>query len=72
MTGNMGRTRRISAFVITGNSNGLAGFALGKAQGGQAALRKAKNRAAQKLIYIERYKDHTGNFSKKKFSTLKC
>ena len=57
----MGRTRRISAFVITGNSNGLAGFALGKAQGGQAALRKAKNRAAQKLIFIERYKDHTGN-----------
>jgi Ribosomal protein S5, N-terminal domain len=70
MTGNMGGTRRISAFVITGNSNGLTGFALGKAQGGQAALRKAKNPAAQKLIYTtERYKDRTGNV---KFSSLNC
>ncbi len=60
MKGNLGRTRRMSAFVITGNGNGLAGFALAKAQAGQAALRKAKNRAAQKLMYVERYNDHTG------------
>jgi len=26
MKGNLGRTRRVSAFVITGNGNGLAGF----------------------------------------------
>lgn len=60
MKGNLGRTRRISAFVITGNSNGLAGFALGKALLGTTALRKAKNRAAQKLMYVERYNNHTG------------
>nr|CAG4637008.1 EOG090X0689 [Ceriodaphnia reticulata] len=59
MKGNLGRTRRTSAFVVTGNSNGLAGFALGKALLGTAALRKAKNRAVQKLMYVERYKEHT-------------
>ncbi len=50
----------MSAFVITGNGNGLAGFGLGKAQMGTAALRKAKNRAGQKLMYVERYNNHTG------------
>ena len=65
MKGNLGRTRRISAFVITGNGNGLAGFALGKALMGTAALRKAKNRAAQKLMHVERYNNHTGNSSPK-------
>ena len=60
MKGNLGRTRRVSSFVITGNGNGLAGFAIGKAQMGTASLRKAKNRAAQKLMYFERYNEHTG------------
>lgn len=60
MKGNLGRTRRTSAFVVTGNGNGLAGFATGKAQMGMTALRKAKNRAAQKLMYVERYNEHTG------------
>ncbi|EFX85562.1 hypothetical protein DAPPUDRAFT_98818 [Daphnia pulex] len=59
MKGNLGRTRRTSAFVVTGNGNGLAGFAIGKAQMGMTALRKAKNRAAQKLMYVERYNEHT-------------
>ncbi|KAK4004601.1 hypothetical protein OUZ56_006334 [Daphnia magna] len=59
MKGNLGRTRRTSAFVVTGNGNGLAGFATGKAQMGMTALRKAKNRAAQKLMYVERYNEHT-------------
>nr|CAG4642510.1 EOG090X0689 [Evadne anonyx] len=59
MSGNLGRTRRASAFVITGNNNGLAGFALAKANMGQTALRKAKNRCAQKLIFVERYNEHT-------------
>merc|ERR1712071_555171 len=44
MSGNLGRTRSASAFVITGNKNGLAGFALAKANMGQTALRKARNR----------------------------
>lgn len=54
MKGNLGRKRRLSAFVVTGNGNGLAGFASSKAVDQKAALRKAKNRSAQKLIYIER------------------
>ncbi|XP_074104955.1 mitochondrial ribosomal protein S5 [Cotesia typhae] len=59
MTGNMGRKRRVSAMVITGNKNGLAGFAVSKASEGKSALRIAKNRAAMKLMFINRYKEHT-------------
>jgi len=59
MTGNLGRKRRISAFVVTGNGQGLGGFATGKAVEGKVALSKAKNRAGQKLIYFDRYNDHT-------------
>jgi small subunit ribosomal protein S5 len=62
MEGNMGRRRRISAFVVTGNKNGSAGIALSKAIEAKAALRKAKNRAGQKLLYIEIFNNHTGRF----------
>lgn len=60
MTGNLGRKSRISSFVVTGNGNGLAGFALAKAPAAKTALKTAKNRAGQRLIYICRYKEHTG------------
>lgn len=60
MSGIFGRKRRMSMFVVTGNGNGLGGFALAKANTMPATMRKAKNRAGQKLIYIERYNDHTG------------
>ncbi|XP_020279303.1 28S ribosomal protein S5, mitochondrial [Pseudomyrmex gracilis] len=59
MTGNLGRKSRISAFVVTGNRNGLAGFSLTKAPMSKVALTKAKNRAGQRLMYIPRYKEHT-------------
>ncbi|KAK9502570.1 hypothetical protein O3M35_011321 [Rhynocoris fuscipes] len=59
MTGNMGRKKSISVFVVTGNGAGLAGFGLGKAQEGKAAIKSAKNRAGQRLMYIERFNDHT-------------
>ncbi|KAK7104937.1 small ribosomal subunit protein uS5m-like [Littorina saxatilis] len=59
MTGNLGRKQRFSSFVVTGNKNGLAGFALAKAPNAKASLRKAKNMAAQRLRYIERYDNHT-------------
>ncbi|KAL6261327.1 hypothetical protein P5V15_008847 [Pogonomyrmex californicus] len=59
MTGNLGRKSRISVFVVTGNGNGLAGFALAKAPVQKAALKTAKNRAGLRLIYIPRYKEHT-------------
>jgi small subunit ribosomal protein S5 len=53
MKGNLGRKRRLSCFVVTGNGNGLAGFATGKAVDSRAVMRKAKNRAGQKLMHIE-------------------
>lgn len=62
MTGNLGKIRRQSVFAITGNGQGLAGFGLAKAIDPRAALRSAKNRAGQKLMYINRYNDHTGTF----------
>lgn len=59
MKGNLGRKRRWSVFVVTGNGNGLAGFAQGKSIDARAAMRKAKNRAGQHLIYFELYNGHT-------------
>ncbi|XP_052865349.1 28S ribosomal protein S5, mitochondrial [Anopheles cruzii] len=53
MKGNHGRKRRVSAMVVTGNGNGLAGFGFGKAIEGRAALRQARNRAGQKLMHFE-------------------
>lgn len=60
MKGNFGRKRRLSVFVITGNRNGLVGFATGKALESRTALRKAKNRAGQKLMHINVFRNHTG------------
>lgn len=60
MTGNLGRKSSVSMFVVTGNGNGLAGFALAKAPAPKAAIKTAKNRAGQRLMYIPRYKEHTG------------
>ncbi|KAK8395936.1 hypothetical protein O3P69_005810 [Scylla paramamosain] len=59
MTAVFGRKRRMSIFAVTGNGNGLAGFALSKATTVQDAIRKVKNRAGQKLLHIQRYNDHT-------------
>lgn len=53
MKGNMGRKRRFSVMSVTGNGNGLAGFATAKASEARTALRKSKNRAGQKLMKIE-------------------
>ncbi|CAG0894284.1 unnamed protein product [Darwinula stevensoni] len=59
MTGNMGRRARFSVFVVTGNQKGLAGFAVGKAPNLMAAVRKAKNRAGQKLMFLDLFEGHT-------------
>lgn len=59
MTGNMGRKRTFSCFVITGNKNGLLGIALGKATDSATAIRNAKNSSGKKLFYINRYNEHT-------------
>lgn len=62
MDANLGRRRRFSVLAFTGNNDGCCGFALAKSPEGRGALRKAKNRAGQKLLWVERYNNHTGNF----------
>ncbi|XP_071962814.1 small ribosomal subunit protein uS5m-like [Antedon mediterranea] len=59
MTAKVGRKRSISALVAVGNKQGAIGYAYGKAPDMMAALRKAKNKAANHLVYIEKYKDDT-------------
>lgn len=59
MRGNLGRMRRHSTFIITGNGQGVAGFALGKSSDPKAAIRKAKNRAGQKLMHFDLCDGHT-------------
>jgi len=59
MKGNMGRKRRYSVLSVTGNKNGLAGFALAKGPEVRTALRKSKNWAGQKLISINLYENRT-------------
>ncbi|KAH8278127.1 hypothetical protein KR044_010603, partial [Drosophila immigrans] len=61
MKGNMGRKRRYSVLSVTGNKNGLAGFALAKGPEVRTALRKSKNRAGQKLISFNLYENRTIN-----------
>ncbi|XP_059473715.1 small ribosomal subunit protein uS5m [Neocloeon triangulifer] len=59
MKGNFGRRRRMSCMAITGNGKGLAGFGLAKSVDGRSAVKRARNRAGQKLMYIELYNNHT-------------
>ncbi|XP_033102507.1 28S ribosomal protein S5, mitochondrial-like [Anneissia japonica] len=59
MTGTVGRKRSISALVAVGNKKGAIGYAYGKAPDIMAALRKAKNKAANHLVYVETYNGDT-------------
>ncbi|XP_076637664.1 mitochondrial ribosomal protein S5 [Colletes latitarsis] len=59
MTSIFGRSKRCIAFVVTGNGKGLAGFSSTTASEPKTALSSARNKAGQRLMYIERYNDHT-------------
>lgn len=59
MTGNMGRVRTFSTFVVTGNGNGLIGIALGKSTDHSTSVRNAKDSSGKKLFYVNRYNEHT-------------
>jgi small subunit ribosomal protein S5 len=59
MTSHFGRYRSVSALCCTGNGEGLVGFGMAKAPIYMPALRRAKNRAGQRLMYIPRYEDRT-------------
>jgi len=61
MTGNLGRVRRNSVLMVTGNGQGAVGFTVspGKYGNNMAALRKATNKAGLRLLYVDRYEDRT-------------
>jgi len=61
MTGVMGRVRRTSALMVTGNRNGTFGYSLtaGKYGSNHNTWTTAVNKAGLRLINIERYEDRT-------------
>ncbi|OQV19115.1 28S ribosomal protein S5, mitochondrial [Hypsibius exemplaris] len=59
MTGTVGRVRRFSILVVTGNKKGLMSVALAKAIDARTALRKARNRSIKKLRFVERFEGRT-------------
>lgn len=69
----LGRVRRMHALVVTGNGNGLAGFNLCLSKDGKGALRQARNKAGQSLVYVPRFEDRTvlhDFFSRYYFTTV--
>jgi len=61
MTGNLGRVRRNSILMCTGNGQGAVGFTVSAGKYGQnaKALRKAVNKAGLRLVYVDRFEDRT-------------
>lgn len=73
MSGTFGRVRRMQALVVTGNRNGLAGFATATGKDSRAVVRHARNRASQALVQIPRGDNHTvlhDFFSRYYFTTV--
>jgi len=61
MTGNMGRTRRNSIMMVTGNGAGAVGYTLSPGKYGQnvRSFRRAVNKAGLRLVNVERYEERT-------------
>jgi len=61
MTGNLGRVRRTSALMVTGNGKGTFGYSLtaGKYGNNFKTFRSAVNKAGLRLVTIDRYEDRT-------------
>jgi len=61
MTGNMGRLRRTSALMVTGNRNGTFGYSLtaGKYGKNLHTFKSSVNKAGLRLMTIDRYEDRT-------------
>lgn len=73
MSGVLGRTKRMHALVVTGNGNGLAGFSTALGKDGRSVVRHARNRAAQALVSVPIYDNHTvmhNFFSRYYFTTV--
>lgn len=61
MTAILGRKRRFSATVITGNGKGLIGYGRGLALEGKASVTQAKNKAIKRLVTFNFIEKGTGN-----------
>ena len=59
MTGRVGRVRRFSILVVTGNKNGLVATGMAKAVEARVALKKARNLSIRKLRYVELFEGRT-------------
>jgi len=61
MTGNLGRVRRASALMVTGNGNGTVGYSITPGKYGQnfKTFRSATNQAGLRLVNVERYEERT-------------
>jgi len=61
MTGHLGRVRRNSVLMVTGNRNGAVGFTVspGKYGNNRNSLKRAVNKAGLRLVNVERYEDRT-------------
>ncbi|KAG1649384.1 ADP-dependent glucokinase [Nymphon striatum] len=59
MNARFGRVYQATVFCVTGNGNGLAGYALTRSPDASVAIRNSKNRAGQRLHYFNLCDDHT-------------
>ena len=59
MTGAYGRVRTCKVIVGVGNGNGSFGYAMSSAKEPRPAVKRALNRAAQRLLYVPRFEDRT-------------
>jgi len=61
MTGNLGRVRRNSILMVTGNKDGAVGYTVseGKYGNNAAGFKKATNKAGLRLLYVDRYENRT-------------
>lgn len=59
MTSHMGRLRKVHCLVATGNGNGLVGYGLASGVEARGAVRRAKTRGGQRLMYIQRHEERT-------------
>ncbi|XP_045186390.2 28S ribosomal protein S5, mitochondrial-like [Mercenaria mercenaria] len=71
VTASQGNIRSASVLVAIGNRKGLFGISLGRGSHLGAAINSAKNKATQKLVYIDIYDGHTPmhNFAEKFHAT---
>lgn len=59
MTKTMGRKRRFTSFVISGNRNGLIGIGKARSSDSKFAVKKAQRKSVFKLIYVNLEEKHT-------------